>query len=126
NSQSACWFCGRGGEPTPTPVGERTCALAIFGSRLQKLTVKENGYTAFFQGESREIGNKGQQHQRQTMEGSNRDNETKQQTTELLRQGAGSYPSGHRAEGRIHPGQVASPSQGRQTDTDSHSHLGAM
>uniref|UniRef100_A0A3B4BR46 Transmembrane serine protease 15 n=1 Tax=Pygocentrus nattereri TaxID=42514 RepID=A0A3B4BR46_PYGNA len=31
--------------------------------------------------------------------------------------GAGAFPSGHRAEGRIHPGQVTSPSQGRQTDT---------
>ncbi|KAL7859525.1 hypothetical protein SRHO_G00146720 [Serrasalmus rhombeus] len=38
------------------------------------------------------------------------------------REGAGAYPSSHRAEGRTHPGQVASPSQGRQTDTDSHSH----
>uniref|UniRef100_A0AAR2KAM0 Casein kinase substrate phosphoprotein PP28 domain-containing protein n=1 Tax=Pygocentrus nattereri TaxID=42514 RepID=A0AAR2KAM0_PYGNA len=33
------------------------------------------------------------------------------------RGGAGAYPSSLRAEGRIHPGQVASPSQGdRQTD----------
>uniref|UniRef100_A0AAR2KP16 Nucleoprotein TPR n=1 Tax=Pygocentrus nattereri TaxID=42514 RepID=A0AAR2KP16_PYGNA len=38
------------------------------------------------------------------------------------RGGAGAYPSSLRAEGRIHPGQVASPSQGRHTDTDSHSH----
>ncbi|KAL7868505.1 hypothetical protein SRHO_G00098890 [Serrasalmus rhombeus] len=37
--------------------------------------------------------------------------------------GAGAYPSSLRAEGRRHPGQVASPSQGRQTDTDSHSHI---
>jgi len=26
--------------------------------------------------------------------------------------GAGAYPSGHRARGGVHPGQVASPSQG--------------
>uniref|UniRef100_A0A8B9JE71 Myc box-dependent-interacting protein 1 n=1 Tax=Astyanax mexicanus TaxID=7994 RepID=A0A8B9JE71_ASTMX len=38
----------------------------------------------------------------------------------------------HRAEGRIHPGQAANPSQGRQTQTDTqthsftHSHLGAI
>ncbi|KAL7870356.1 hypothetical protein SRHO_G00078530 [Serrasalmus rhombeus] len=35
--------------------------------------------------DSREMGNKGQQHQRQTTEGSNRDNGTKQQTSEELR-----------------------------------------
>jgi len=28
------------------------------------------------------------------------------------RRGAGAYPSGHRARGGVHPGQVASPSQG--------------
>uniref|UniRef100_A0A3B4BW38 TIR domain-containing protein n=1 Tax=Pygocentrus nattereri TaxID=42514 RepID=A0A3B4BW38_PYGNA len=45
----------------------------------------------------------------------------------LLRQGrTGAYPSSLRAKGRKHPGQVASPSQGRETDTDSHSHLGAI
>ena len=31
------------------------------------------------------------------------------------REGAGAYPSGHRARGGIHPGQVASPSQGHTT-----------
>jgi len=36
--------------------------------------------------------------------------------TRLIRRsgrgGAGTYPSGHRARGGVHPGQVASPSQG--------------
>uniref|UniRef100_A0A669DAA6 Metalloendopeptidase n=1 Tax=Oreochromis niloticus TaxID=8128 RepID=A0A669DAA6_ORENI len=35
--------------------------------------------------------------------------------------GAGAYPSCHRARGRVHPGQVASLSQGQHTGTDNHS-----
>ncbi|KAL7873583.1 hypothetical protein AOLI_G00126540 [Acnodon oligacanthus] len=35
---------------------------------------------------------------------------------------AGANPSGHRAEGRIHPGQVGGPSQDRQTDRHNHTH----
>ena len=37
------------------------------------------------------------------------------------RGGAGTYPSGHRARGGVHPGQVASPSQGH-TETNNHTH----
>ncbi|KAL7870357.1 hypothetical protein SRHO_G00078540 [Serrasalmus rhombeus] len=37
-----------------------------------------------------------------------------------LQGGAGAYPSSLRAESRIHPGQVASPSQGRRTQTVTH------
>ena len=56
--------------------------------------------------------------------------------TRLIRQsgrrGAGAYPSGHRARGRVHPGQVASPSQGHtetnetQPHTRTHSFLGTI
>ena len=35
------------------------------------------------------------------------------------RGGAGAYPSGHGARGRVHPEQVASPSQGH-TETNNH------
>ena len=35
------------------------------------------------------------------------------------RGGAGAYPSGHRARGGVHPGQVTSPSQGH-TETNNH------
>ena len=35
------------------------------------------------------------------------------------RGGAGAYPSGHRAKGGVHPGQVASPSQGH-IETNNH------
>ena len=38
--------------------------------------------------------------------------------------GAGAYPSGHRAKGGAHPGQVASPSQGHTetNETNDHTH----
>ena len=37
---------------------------------------------------------------------------------------AGAYPSGHRARGGVHPGQVASPSQGHTetNETNNHTH----
>jgi len=38
---------------------------------------------------------------------------------QLVRGGAGAYPSGHRARGGVHPGQVASPSQDH-TETNNH------
>ena len=41
--------------------------------------------------------------------------------TRLSRGGAGAYPSGHRARGRVHLGQVASPSQGH-TNNNARSH----
>ena len=45
--------------------------------------------------------------------------------TRLIRRsgrgGAGAYPSSHRARGGVHPGQVASPSQGH-TETNNHTH----
>ncbi|KAL7840803.1 hypothetical protein AOLI_G00261260 [Acnodon oligacanthus] len=40
--------------------------------------------------------------------------------------GAGAYPSGHQAEGRIHPGQVASPSQQSAVLTCNRSRAGAL
>jgi len=38
--------------------------------------------------------------------------------------GAGAYPSGHRARGGVHPGQVTSPSQGHTetNETNNHTH----
>jgi len=38
--------------------------------------------------------------------------------------GGGAYPSGHRARGGVHPGQVASPSQGHTetNETNKHTH----
>ena len=40
------------------------------------------------------------------------------------RGGAGAYPSGHRVKGGVHPGQVASPSQGHieTNKTNTHTH----
>jgi len=40
------------------------------------------------------------------------------------RGGAGAYPSGHRARGRVNPGQVTSPSQGHTVtnETNNHTH----
>ena len=37
-------------------------------------------------------------------------------------QGAGAYSSGHRARGGVHPGQVASPSQGHTETNETHNH----
>ena len=46
------------------------------------------------------------------------------------RGGAGDYPSSHRAKGGVHPGQVASPSQGHtethETNNHAHSLLGTI
>ena len=46
--------------------------------------------------------------------------------TRLIRQsgrgGAGAYPSGHRARGGVHPGQVASPSQGPTETNEINNH----
>ena len=36
--------------------------------------------------------------------------------------GAGAYPSGHRARGGVHPGQVASPSQGHIETNETNNH----
>ena len=38
------------------------------------------------------------------------------------RGGAGAYPSGHRARGGVHPGQVASPSQGHTETNKTNNH----
>ena len=38
------------------------------------------------------------------------------------RGGAGAYPSGHRARGGVHPGQVASPSQGHTETNETNNH----
>jgi len=35
---------------------------------------------------------------------------------------AGAYPSGHRARGGVHPGQVTSPSQGHRETNDTNNH----
>ena len=46
--------------------------------------------------------------------------------TRLIRRsgrgGAGAYPSGHRARGEVHPGQVASPSQGHTETNETNNH----
>ena len=38
------------------------------------------------------------------------------------RGGAGAHPSSHRAKGRVHPGQVASPSQGHIETNETNTH----
>ena len=43
--------------------------------------------------------------------------------TRLICRGAKAYPSGHRARGRVHPGQVASSSQGH---TEIHNHTRSL
>jgi len=42
--------------------------------------------------------------------------------TSVGSRGAGAYPSGHRAKGGVHPGQVASPSQGHTETNKTHNH----